>query len=401
MPNSNEFLSWATAAGALVHTAAEYAALVSRQQGAQVGELDPEDYNTPLRQATSMSAMLGQFMADRGPSNVLDNGNIAGLEGQFIAALTQLIGAILGPNNLFVGTDTGVADALQVDATSPVLSAYANNQVFMIEIGANNVTTTPHMQVGSLGALPMFLEDHTQIPVGFLQEGTKKLIACSGSALYILGTSRQSFPPINGVVVRSTTNYVVPDNVFGLRDVRVWGGGGGGGGVSGTNGSAAGGGGGGFAYKAWVPVTPGQILLMEIGGGGLGGIGASNGQAGGTTILHSTTPVQATGGNGGSGQPVDDAGLGGVGSGGDMNLIGHPGGGTFAVGGNTSGLQPGSGAGGASPFGGPNTQLALSGDTGGNGPKGGFPGGGAGGAFCATGTYDGGQGAAGMISFNV
>ena len=87
MANSNDFLPFATGSGANILTPAQYAALTARSQGFVAGIAQSIEANTVWRQATFVAAMIAQFTADYGPSDVHDDGVLANLEAQFISAL--------------------------------------------------------------------------------------------------------------------------------------------------------------------------------------------------------------------------------------------------------------------------------------------------------------------------
>lgn len=115
--------------------------------------------------------------------------------------------------------------------------------------------------------------------------------------------------------------------------IEVVGGGGGGGGVDapaiGHQCAAGGGGAGGYARIVVDAATIGASQSVTVGAGGNGGPAGNNaGSTGGTTSVGSI--VSATGGVGGSGCPSAafnniSGGLGGAGSGGDINSSGAPG----------------------------------------------------------------------------
>ncbi|MDJ0513013.1 MAG: hypothetical protein QNJ62_06185 [Methyloceanibacter sp.] len=119
----------------------------------------------------------------------------------------------------------------------------------------------------------------------------------------------------------------------------VWGAGGGGGGGNATTNNelrGPGGGGGGYSTKRIAVTALGTTETVTIGGGGGGGSSGTPGSSGATGGSSSFGGhCSATGGNGGAfaGGPGAIGGLGGVGSGGDLNLRGGGGGiGSYAVG---------------------------------------------------------------------
>jgi len=84
---TNNFKPFATGTGANVTSQADYEALSALIAGFQAGKASSAQINKALRQSSSMSAMLGQFIGAAG-LDALDNGNIATLLSSFTAALT-------------------------------------------------------------------------------------------------------------------------------------------------------------------------------------------------------------------------------------------------------------------------------------------------------------------------
>jgi len=154
------------------------------------------------------------------------------------------------------------------------------------------------------------------------------------------GTTTPPPPPAPGAqefVTPGTFEFTVPLDVHEVR-VAVMGAGGGGSGLN-----NAGGGGGGFAYHDSLPVTPGQIVQVEVGvgGGGQNGAAAPGGESsflevlasggwGGTSGTTATAPGLGTGGtsNGSGGSGGKSAGPGS-----GINGGGGGGSGTAAAGG--------------------------------------------------------------------
>lgn len=154
--------------------------------------------------------------------------------------------------------------------------------------------------------------------------------------------SNAAFPAKQRFETAGSYSFTVPAGVF-VIDAEVYGGGGGGGTGQVAVAGGAGGGGGGYARKK-IAVTPGQIIAVTVGIGGAGGPTGTQtaGSNGGTTSF--AAYCSATGGGGGEasvgtlpGTPASS--VGGVGSGGDVNLRGSYGGsgasGTNAPGGYT------------------------------------------------------------------
>jgi hypothetical protein len=150
-------------------------------------------------------------------------------------------------------------------------------------------------------------------------------------------------------ILTSGTSYTTPSNCTSIY-VECVGGGGGSGGNAGSPSGSGGGGGGGYSSK-YFTVTGSTAYTYAIGAGGTAGNsgGPSGGGTGGsTTFTVSATTITAAGGVGGvqSNTQAIPGSAGGVGSGGDFNFSGGPGGSA-----STSGSGFG-GQGGNSIFGG-------------------------------------------------
>ena len=80
MSVENDFQVFAGAAGANVLTQAEWLALAQLTTGFQSGVLTSASLNKALRQASTIAALLAQFIAANSGQPVLDDGTIANKE---------------------------------------------------------------------------------------------------------------------------------------------------------------------------------------------------------------------------------------------------------------------------------------------------------------------------------
>ncbi len=222
-------------------------------------------------------------------------------------------------------------------------------------------------------------------------------------------TDKRVEAPRHGELVK--TIYYTANDTFTKADhpwlhkirVRLVAGGGGGGGTadagSGQIAAAGGGGGGGYSEKEILESALGATETVTVDGGGAGGAAGLDGVAGGPSSFGSF--LSATGGGLGKAGPAKAtwamrfSGVGGVGSGGDLNSDGEPGSAGMHGASADFFLQPG--VGGASRLGQPGRHTDN--DVSSVGPAGKLYGSGGGGSYARDpiGALAGGNGAAGIV----
>lgn len=146
---TNNFKAFAVGSGANVTSQADYEELTALLSGFQSGKASSAQINKALRQGSTISAVIAQFIADKSGNDVLDNGNTATILTNFIAALKANIAA--SNANYFV--DTGAANAIVISPV-PAMTALADGQVFDISCAAAN-TGAVTLKVNALNAFPI------------------------------------------------------------------------------------------------------------------------------------------------------------------------------------------------------------------------------------------------------
>jgi hypothetical protein len=221
-------------------------------------------------------------------------------------------------------TAGGTANALTI-TPNPAFAALADlvGVPLRILISTANAAGGVTLNVSGLGVVAVTSEDGAALPASALTPGAIPTLIYNGTTFRLAGFAASRMPPRNTQVFSTagTVNFTVPAGIYALF-CEVEGAGGGaavaGYGTSGAGGE--GGGGGGYA-SGWIDVSPGQVIAVTCGAAGVTSISGSNGTAGGTSSVGAF--MSATGGAGAtsSGSP----GLGGIGTGGSLNLRGGSG----------------------------------------------------------------------------
>lgn len=85
---ANNFKPFATGAGANVLSQADWESLTALATGFTSGKASSAQVNKALRQATTIAAIVAQFMSDQNAADVLDNGDTNTLQNQLRSAIT-------------------------------------------------------------------------------------------------------------------------------------------------------------------------------------------------------------------------------------------------------------------------------------------------------------------------
>ena len=193
MSNTNAFLAYASGGSPTVLSDAAWSALAARSTGFQTGILQPENLNKALRQGVNVAAMIGQFTADYGPGNVLDDGNISTLEAQFEAALGSFCGGI------HYGIDAGAANALAPATLTPPIAAYADGQAFSVRPANTTTSKTPTFTAPGLAAKTIVRADGLAVGPGAILAGLPVLLAYDAALDRIILATPARRPAVHDV----------------------------------------------------------------------------------------------------------------------------------------------------------------------------------------------------------
>lgn len=117
---TNDFQPFAAGGSANVISQSQYLTLSALSTGFQTGIAQSNQLNKVWRQSSIIAAMIAQFICDKSGQNAIDDGTIAALEFNFIAAL-QSVGRIKLTNalNLFVSPSGNDAANTGLSSASP------------------------------------------------------------------------------------------------------------------------------------------------------------------------------------------------------------------------------------------------------------------------------------------
>lgn len=280
----NQYLPFGTAGGANVLSPAEYLALAARLSGFAAGVAQSEELNTVWRQASVVAAMIGQFVADIGGFDALDDGSVANLLASFERTIQG------GKLNFSVagGTPNDVTVTL-----NPAPAALTAGMSFKILIGTAP-TSAMTLNVNGLGAKSITDQLGNAIQAGAFSAGSIVEFTFDGTNFRVDTTAKPG-RYLNTQILTASGTYT-PTTGCVLARVKAIGGAGAGGGAPasgastvcfgapGTEGSYA---------EGWVVIT--GPVNYTVGAGGLQATGAPGGNGGTTTF----GPISCPGGPGG------------------------------------------------------------------------------------------------------
>lgn len=131
----NEFKPFAATADANVQDQADYEQSEIIRAGFRTGLARSAEVNKAIRQATSITAAVAEFTAEKSGKDMRDDGNIAALKANFETALSAV-------SSLLIAEADGTSDALTASFT-PTIGALKNGMLVHVRAADSNKTKTP------------------------------------------------------------------------------------------------------------------------------------------------------------------------------------------------------------------------------------------------------------------
>lgn len=178
----NQIVPFATGVGANVESPVDWAADIVRQQGFQAGTASSQKANTVLRQASFISAVLAQFMADYSGIATNDDGDVINAEENLITALEKLF----APFGVYFIIDTGTGDHV-VGTSDPAPTSYSSPS-FVVFKKSNTANTGPmDINLWTLGAVPLKDNTGADLSNGAILANSFYITVFDGGGFRILG----------------------------------------------------------------------------------------------------------------------------------------------------------------------------------------------------------------------
>jgi hypothetical protein len=200
---ANQFVSFATGNGANTESPTAFLADPVRQQGFQAGPASSTIVNTALRQATSISAMMGQFIAENGNTNANDDGNIVNLLAGFrlgISGLASLASYVV---------DTSTTPGTITVARTPAIQQYQPGLPLQIRL-SQPIPGPSFINANGLGPVPVKRAGGGQLAQGDFLVGDILPVIFDGSSFIVLAAINQAVidSPITKTVHGANADFV-------------------------------------------------------------------------------------------------------------------------------------------------------------------------------------------------
>lgn len=204
---TNDFKPFATGAGANVLSQADWAALPALLSGFSSGKASSAQVNKAIRQASTIGALVGQFIANAGV-DALDNGDVNGLVTKFTNAL--ITNLRLGAGAPAIGVPFFWPSAAMPNTVMPEWS----DMVFLKFNGATfSATTYPKLALAipgltltdARGGFPRIWDDGRGVDAGraLLSEQSHGMPSTTGQLNGVFAV-----PQTNGIGIVSATKSI-------------------------------------------------------------------------------------------------------------------------------------------------------------------------------------------------
>ncbi len=191
MTATNQFLPWATGAGANALSQAAFAALTSLiGQGFQDGVAEAPPFNSLMRQVSTASSMIGKFIVDYAALDARDNGDVSELETRFVAALRACV-AIPENGLVHFGMDTGgSANSYVVDVGPNITSYQAGDTIIFVPAHDSDGAST--LNADANGAVALKRSDgSTALGLGDIAAGKLAIAVHDGTRFRLVFSAAQ------------------------------------------------------------------------------------------------------------------------------------------------------------------------------------------------------------------
>jgi hypothetical protein len=207
MTVQQDFLPFATNAGANVLTQTAWNASTTRGTGFKAGLAQSAAFNKAWRQGSIMAAMLGEFIAAQTGQPVIDDGTTATILANFIAAV---IAAAQSGGGGGGGGTTGNGYAIDTSTTinsmaatlSPAITGYTLGMTVRL-LPANANTGPANLALNTLPPVSVVRPSGAQLSAGDLQNGTVYELFYNGETWQVIGSVT-----LPGVFVQDTSTTV-------------------------------------------------------------------------------------------------------------------------------------------------------------------------------------------------
>lgn len=212
----NQFVPFATGAGANALTPDQLASDPSRQTGVQAGTARSILANAAWRQGTTMASMVGAFIVDSAGQNANDDGNVPVLLASFKAGISAVASAVAAagaplPHQLVHrGTNTGSVNALIADI-QPNIAAYDLDALYLIGLsGTNTGPVTANLE--GLGVKAVVRSNGRPLQPGDISRIAA--LSYDGENFVLLNLAQEIAPPGSGFAGRQgRVGYLPMQNV--------------------------------------------------------------------------------------------------------------------------------------------------------------------------------------------